>query len=60
MRKLDFEKTVWSYLHEFDRYDDILTYNGAHELDEKPRTSLSYVYWKNVEPLSYSFKYVQD
>ena len=29
---------------ELDRYDDISTYTGAHELDGKPRMSSSYVY----------------
>ena len=57
--KSDFEKTylkrtVWDYLMGLDRYDDVPTYTGAHELEGEPRMSSSHVYWRDVAPFSYS------
>ena len=48
------KKTVWGYLMGLDRYDDVATYTGAHELEGEPRMSSSHVYWRDVAPFSYS------
>lgn len=46
MRKSYFDnaylrKTILCYLIGFNKYDDVPTYNGAHELDEEPWMSSS-------------------